>query len=149
MVLQRVNRASVVVGGSSVSEIGRGLCLLVGIEDGDDEEQIDAAVTKIIGLRVFPDTSGKMNLSVTEVGGEILLVSQFTLLGDTRRGRRPSFTLAASPETAKPLIERMAAGFRAAGVPTGEGVFGAKMEVELVNDGPVTLLLELGSGTRG
>lgn len=132
-----------------MSEIGQGLCLLVGIEEGDDEETVDSAVPKITGLRVFSDTSGKMNLSVTEVSGEILVVSQFTLLGDTRRGRRPSFTLAASPETAKPLVERMAAGFRAAGVTTGEGVFGAKMELELVNDGPVTLLLEFGSGTRG
>lgn len=149
VVLQRVSRASVAVDGLPVSQIGRGLCLLVGIEEGDDEETVDAAVPKITGLRVFPDASAKMNLSVSEVGGGILVVSQFTLLGDTRRGRRPSFTLAASPETAKPLIERMAAGFRSEGISTAEGVFGAKMEVELVNDGPVTLLLEFGSGTRG
>lgn len=137
------------VDGSVVSAIGGGLCLLVGVEEGDDDRAADAAVAKISGLRVFSDTAGKMNLSVAEVGGEVLVVSQFTLLGDTRRGRRPSFTAAASPETAQPLIHRMAVAFRSEGIPTSEGVFGARMEVELVNDGPVTLLLEFGGDGRG
>jgi D-tyrosyl-tRNA(Tyr) deacylase len=148
IVLQRVSRASVSVDGSNVSEIGRGLCLLVGIEDGDDARAVDSAVAKISGLRVFSDDAGKMNLSVADVGGEVLVVSQFTLLGDTRRGRRPSFTAAASPKTAQPLLDRMATTFRSAGIPTSEGVFGARMDVELVNDGPVTLLLEFGSDRR-
>lgn len=137
------------VDGASVSEIGQGLCLLVGVEEGDDSATVDSAVSKISGLRVFSDAAGKMNLSVKDVGGELLVVSQFTLLGDTRRGRRPSFTAAASPELASPLIDRMASGFQSEGIPTSQGVFGAKMEVELVNDGPVTLLLEFGSGTPG
>jgi D-tyrosyl-tRNA(Tyr) deacylase len=137
------------VDGSVVSEIDGGLCLLVGIEDGDDADVVDAAVAKISGLRVFSDEIGKMNLSVTDVGGEVLVISQFTLLGDTRRGRRPSFTAAASPETARPLIERMASAFRIGGIPTSEGVFGAGMKVDLVNDGPVTLVLEFRSDTRG
>jgi D-tyrosyl-tRNA(Tyr) deacylase len=132
-----------------VAEIGPGLCLLVGIGEDDDAATVDAAVAKISGLRVFSDAAGKMNLSVVDVEGELLVVSQFTLLGDTNRGRRPSFTTAASPETARPLIDRMAAGFRSAGITTSEGVFGAKMDVELVNDGPVTLLLELGTDSRG
>lgn len=137
------------VDGSLVSEIGRGLCLLVGVGESDDVPVADAAVSKIVGLRVFPDDAGKMNLSVADVEGEVLVVSQFTLLGDTRRGRRPSFTAAASPERAKPLIDSMTAGFRSAGIATSEGVFGARMELKLVNDGPVTLLLEFASDTPG
>lgn len=137
------------VGGDVVARIGPGLCLLVGIGEDDDDTAIDAAVAKITGLRVFSDHEGKMNLSVADVEGEVLVVSQFTLLGDTRRGRRPSFTAAASPETARPLIERMVTLLRSAGIPTSEGVFGARMEVELVNDGPVTLLLDFGSDGRG
>jgi D-tyrosyl-tRNA(Tyr) deacylase len=142
VVLQRVGSASVSVDGERVSGIGRGLCLLVGIRSGDNHHQVDAAVTKISGLRVFGDDAGKMNLSVMDVDGEILVVSQFTLLGDTRRGRRPSFTMAAPPEEAQPLLDHMVEGFRAEGIPTSVGVFGAHMTVELANDGPVTLILE-------
>lgn len=149
VVLQRVSRASVSVDGTVVAEIGRGLCLLVGIEDGDDAAVVDSSVSKISGLRVFSDAAGKMNLSLVDVEGEALVVSQFTLLGDTRRGRRPSFTTAAPPEVAGPLIDQMVAAFRLAGVPTSPGVFGAKMEVELVNDGPVTLVLEFGAESPG
>lgn len=140
--LQRVTRASVSVDGETVSGIGRGLCLLVGIRRGDDPDQVDAAVAKISGLRVFGDDAGRMNLSVADVGGEILVVSQFTLLGDTRKGRRPSFTMAAPPEEAEPLLDQMVESFRSAGIPTSVGVFGAHMTVELANDGPVTLILE-------
>lgn len=129
-----------------MASIGRGLCLLVGIEPGDGEEEIRAAVSKISGLRVFPDEAGKMNLGIGEVDGAILLVSQFTLLGDVQRGRRPSFTGAAPPETAEPLIEAMAQAFTDAGIETRTGVFGAMMAVELVNEGPVTLVLEVSDG---
>lgn len=129
-----------------VASIERGLCLLVGVEPGDGEEELRAAVDKISGLRVFADETGKMNLGIGEVGGEILVVSQFTLLGDVRRGRRPSFTGAASPEVAEPLIESMAGAFQEMGIETRTGVFGARMVVDLVNDGPVTLILEVSDG---
>lgn len=146
VVLQRVSSASVIVDGSSVAAIGPGLCLLVGIETGDDEDDVDAAVDKIAGLRVFADDEGRMNRSVIDVGGQILVVSQFTLLGEIKRGRRPSFTRAASPEVASSLLSRMAGAFRAAGVETAEGMFGARMAVDLVNDGPVTLVLQARDG---
>ena len=146
--LQRVSRASVTVDAAVVAEIGHGLCLLVGIETGDGDEQVEAAVAKLSGLRVFADQDGRMNRSVGDVGGEILVISQFTLLGDATRGRRPSFTAAADPEGAAPLVDRMADGFRAMGIPTSTGVFGAKMTVELVNDGPVTLVLEFAPPIR-
>lgn len=146
--LQRVTSASVSVGDELESRIGRGLCLLVGVEVGDGPDQVDEAMSKIAGLRVFGDESGKMNLSVADVQGEILVVSQFTLLGDVRRGTRPSFTAAARPGDAAPLIDRMAAMFRDAGIPTSTGVFGAHMSVRLVNDGPVTLMLEFLPRTR-
>lgn len=143
VVLQRVSRASVSVDGSLVSAIGNGLLLLVGIENGDTDEDVSVAVDKISGLRVFPDEVGKMNLSIGDVDGEILIVSQFTLLGDIRRGRRPSFTGAAAPDLAAPLIDQMTKDLTNIGIRTSSGVFGAAMEVELVNDGPVTLVFSV------
>lgn len=149
VVLQRVSRAAVSVEGDQVAAIGAGLLLLVGVADGDDAGEVAAAVEKVAGLRVFADAEGKMNRSIVEAGAEILLVSQFTLLADIRRGRRPSFTDAAAPAVAEPLIEQMLAGFRAAGIATQHGVFGASMQVELVNDGPVTLVFDVLDGKPG
>lgn len=134
------------VDGQVVSSIGKGLCLLVGVVPEDGEEEVAAAVDKIAGLRVFSDEEAKMNLGIGDVGGEILVVSQFTLLGDVRKGRRPSFTAAARPEHAEPLVESMAEAFEAAGIVTRTGMFGAMMEVDIVNDGPVTLILEVSDG---
>lgn len=142
IVLQRVSRAEVRVGGEVVGSIGRGYALLVGFRDGDDEAAIDWMVGKIRGLRLFPDAAGKMNLSIEDVGGEFLVVSQFTLYGDVRKGRRPSFVGAAEPETAEKLYDLFVDGLRRGTLPVATGVFGAMMEVDLVNDGPVTLLLE-------
>ncbi len=149
VVLQRVSRAAVSVEGDQVAAIGAGLLLLVGVADGDDAGEVAAAVEKVAGLRVFADAEGKMNRSIVEAGAEILLVSQFTLLADIRRGRRPSFTDAAAPAVAEPLIEQMLAGFRAAGIAAQQGVFGASMQVELVNDGPVTLVFDVLDGKPG
>lgn len=146
VVLQRVSRASVAVDGEVVSAIGGGLCLLVGVSPEDGEPEVKAAVDKIAGLRVFGDEVGKMNLSIGDVGGEIMVVSQFTLLGEVRKGRRPSFIGAAPPAHAEPLIEAMAAAFADLGIETRTGVFGAAMSVELVNDGPVTLVLDVRDG---
>lgn len=134
------------VDGEVVSAIGEGLCLLVGVEPGDGQAEVEAAVDKISSLRVFSDDSGKMNLSIGDVGGEVLVVSQFTLLGDTRKGRRPSFTGAARPEHAEPLVETMAGAFAQRGIQTRTGVFGAAMVVDLANNGPVTLVLEVSDG---
>lgn len=127
------------VDGSVVAAIGRGLVLLVGIEPADTSRDVQTAVDKVANLRVFSDVDGKMNLTLGDIGGKVIVVSQFTLLGDMKRGRRPSFTGAAGPDVAAPLIEEMVEGFRQAGIETGSGVFGAAMEVELVNEGPVTL----------
>lgn len=135
-----------IVGEERVASIGHGLLLLVGVANGDEHRDCMAAVDKVSGLRVFADEEGKMNRSILDIGGEVLVVSQFTLLGDIRKGRRPSFTRAARPESAQPLIAAMVEGFRAAGIPTGEGVFGASMRVELVNDGPVTLVFDVEEG---
>lgn len=146
IVLQRVSSASVRVDGSTVASIGPGFCLLVGIAGDDGDPEVDAAVEKIFGLRVFADTEGKMNLSLREVGGEVLVVSQFTLLAEVGKGRRPSFSAAATPERAEPLVERLAERLRGRGITVAEGVFGARMEVELVNEGPVTLVLEVKDG---
>ena len=146
VVLQRVSAASVRVDSDVVATIGRGLCLLVGIADHDTAEDVEAAVAKIATLRVFSDGDGRMNLSVEDVGGEILLVSQFTLYGDVRRGRRPSFTKAAPSDFAAPLITQMASRFRDRGLEVAEGVFGARMDVELTNEGPVTFTLEINGG---
>ena len=142
IVLQRVSTASVTVGGEVVSSIGPGLCILVGVAHDDTPEDAEAGAVKIAGLRVFSDGEGKMNRSLVETGGEALVVSQFTLLGDAKRGRRPSFTAAAPPDLAAPLIDRMVARLKEMGVPTSQGVFGARMEVAMVNEGPVTLVLE-------
>ncbi len=142
VVLQRVASARVTVEGRVTGEIGRGLLLLAGFTEGDTEETLRWMADKVVGLRVFTDAEDKMNLSVEEVGGALLVVSQFTLYGDARRGRRPSFVEAARPETAVPLYERFVALLRAAGRPVQTGEFGAMMRVELVNDGPVTLVLE-------
>jgi D-tyrosyl-tRNA(Tyr) deacylase len=143
LVLQRVSRASVRIAGEVVGEVGRGFLLLVGFTDGDDDETLAWMAEKVVGLRVFPDDEGRMNRALDEVGGDLLVVSQFTLYGDTRKGRRPSFVHAAHPDQAVPLYERFVELLRErapARVETGE--FGAMMDVELVNDGPVTLILE-------
>lgn len=142
LVVQRVSRASVAVDGEKVSEIGAGYLALVGAEEGDSEDDARYLADKLRGLRVFEDADGKMNLSIEDVGGEILLVSQFTLLGDARHGRRPSFSRAARPEIAEPLLDRMREMLTAAGVPVSTGRFRAHMEIGLVNDGPVTILLD-------
>ncbi|HJQ75912.1 MAG TPA: D-aminoacyl-tRNA deacylase [Acidimicrobiia bacterium] len=146
VVCQRVSRAGVSVDDEQVAVIGRGLLLLVGVAVGDGGTEVGAAVDKIAGLRVFPDHDGRMNLSVQDVAGEILVVSQFTLLGDARKGRRPSYGAAAAPDVAAPLVASMATGFRDRGIATSEGVFGARMDVDLVNDGPVTLILDFTGG---
>ena len=142
IVVQRVKNASVSVAGETVSRIGRGLLVLIGVQAGDGEQDARLAAEKIAGLRVFEDEAGKMNLSVRDVGGEVLAVSQFTLLGDVRRGKRPSFTVAARPEDADPLYEAVVRLLRESGVPCLTGVFRAHMAVELVNDGPVTILYD-------
>jgi D-aminoacyl-tRNA deacylase len=142
IVLQRVARAKVTVDGRVTGEIGRGLLLLTGFTDGDTEDALAWMADKVVGLRIFPDDEGKMNRSVDDVGGGLLVVSQFTLYGDTRKGRRPSFVEAARPEVAIPLYERFLQMLRATGRPVQTGEFGAMMDVELVNDGPVTLILE-------
>jgi D-aminoacyl-tRNA deacylase len=143
IVLQRVKSASVTVGGERISEIGAGLLLLVGVAQGDGEAEADWLAEKVAGLRIFNDESGKMNLSLEDVGGEVLAVSQFTLLADTRKGRRPSFVGAAPPEEAERLFDYFCERLREAGVGSVmTGSFGAMMDVALVNDGPVTIVLE-------
>jgi D-aminoacyl-tRNA deacylase len=135
--VQRVSRAAVSVEGEEVARIGRGLLVLLGVRRGDGPEQADRIAGKLERLRVFEDADGKMNLSVRDVGGELLCISQFTLYGDARKGNRPSFVEAAGPESAEALYERVRTALGAEG-----GVFGARMAVALVNDGPVTLLVE-------
>jgi D-aminoacyl-tRNA deacylase len=142
VVLQRVSRAAVTVGGDRVSEIGRGYLLLVAAGADDGEGEVERLAEKIVNLRVFPDSEGRMNLPLADVGGEVLVVSQFTLYGDVRRGRRPSWTGAAPPEVAEERIEAFARALEARGVRVARGVFRADMQVELVNDGPVTLVLD-------
>jgi D-tyrosyl-tRNA(Tyr) deacylase len=141
-VLQRVSEASVEVDGRVLGAIGRGLLVLLGIETGDDAAAADRLVRKIAALRIFEDGAGKMNRSVRDVGGSLLVVSQFTLLADLRKGNRPSFIAAAPPEMAEPLYEDFCAGLRAQGLPVATGRFGARMAVRLVNDGPVTIWLD-------
>jgi D-tyrosyl-tRNA(Tyr) deacylase len=141
-VVQRVRYGRVSVGGTVIAEIGRGLVILVGVGPGDGDEQARYLAEKIANLRIFDDEGGKINRSVLEVGGEALVVSQFTLYADTRKGRRPSFTEAALPEFASPLVERFAKLLSEQGVPTLTGQFGAHMLVEIANDGPVTIWLE-------
>lgn len=140
-VVQRTTRAGVSIDGETVGRIDRGLLVLLGIEPDDGEADIEYMVKKCSGLRIFEDENGKMNLSVQDVGGSILLVSQFTLLGDARKGNRPSFTGAAVPEKAIPIYEKVISEL-AKRLPVQTGVFGADMQVELVNDGPVTILLD-------
>jgi D-tyrosyl-tRNA(Tyr) deacylase len=142
VVLQRVSRASVTVAGEVTGSIGRGYLLLVGFTPGDTPDAVTWMADKVVGLRLFADADGKMNLPLQDVGGALLVVSQFTLYGDARKGRRPSFVDAAPPEQAVPLYEAFLAALRAAGLRVEAGVFGAKMDVDLVNEGPVTLLLE-------
>ena len=141
-VVQRVKRASVRVGPQVVGEIGSGLLVLVGVAQGDGEAAADYLAGKVAGLRIFEDGEGKMNRSVSEAGGAVLAVSQFTLYGDVRRGKRPSFDAAARPEEARRLYERFVARLRAAGLRCETGRFQEMMDVELVNDGPVTILLD-------
>ena len=142
VVLQRVSEASVTIGGRVSGAIGRGYCLLVGFAHGDTAAQVDWMAEKVAGLRLFADAEGKMNLGLAEVGGGVLVISQFTLYGDASKGRRPSFIDAARPETAIPLYQRFVAALREAGVETATGEFGADMQVEIHNDGPVTLILD-------
>lgn len=143
LVLQRVASARVEVDGERLGAIGHGLLVLAGVEAGDGEAQVAAAADKLLGLRVFEDDRGRMNLDLVQAGGAVLLVSQFTLAASTDRGRRPSFDRAAPPERARPLLESLAARLAAAGVGVETGRFGAHMSVELVNDGPVTFVLDL------
>lgn len=141
-VIQRVERASVSVEGEIRGQIGAGFLVLIGVEEGDGDADFRYIAEKVPNLRVFEDEQGKMNRSLLDVGGELLAVSQFTLLGDARGGRRPSFITAARPETADPMYERLVADWRARGIQVETGVFGAHMKVSLVNDGPVTILLD-------
>ncbi len=142
VVLQRVNHGRVTVAGRTLAEIGPGVVLLVGVGPEDGDEQIRYLVEKIANLRIFEDEDGKMNRSLLDIGGAALVVSQFTLYADTRKGRRPSFTDAALPEFASPLVDRFVELLSAQGVPTQSGEFGAHMLVEIANDGPVTIWLE-------
>lgn len=142
VVLQRVREAAVAIGGVERGRIGVGFVLLVGFTHGDTGTEADWMADKVVGLRLFADADGKMNRDLAEVDGALLVISQFTLLGDASRGRRPSFIDAARPEVAIPLYERFIAALRARGVTVATGEFGAEMQVALVNDGPVTLILE-------
>lgn len=141
-VVQKVSRASVRVDSKTVGRIETGLVALVGIAAGDTPEEADYIVEKITSLRIFPDAEGKMNRSVQDIQGGVLAISQFTLFGDVRRGRRPSFTAAARPEEAEPLYQYLLKALRGRGLQVESGIFGAMMEVELVNQGPVTILLD-------
>lgn len=142
VVLQRVTEASVTIGGKVVGEIGRGFCLLVGFTHSDTPAEVDWMAEKVTGLRLFTDAEGKMNLGLGEVGGGLLVISQFTLYGDAAKGRRPSFITAARPEVAIPLYERFLDRLRAQGISVAAGEFGADMLVKIHNDGPVTLILD-------
>ena len=141
-VVQRVSRAKVTVDGAVTGEIGIGLLVLLGVAEGDTQDDAIFLAEKLVGLRIFPDDEGKMNRDIHDVKGGMLIVSQFTLYGDCQKGRRPSFIDAARPEQAIPLYEDFINQVKAQGVPVATGVFGAMMEVELVNDGPVTLILQ-------
>lgn len=140
--VQRVSRAAVTVDGRVVGRIGRGFVVLLGITHSDGRVEADWVAARIAGLRVFDDDAGKMNLGLADVDGELLVISQFTLYGDTRKGRRPSFTEAAAPEQAEPLVDYFVNVLRQAGFTVATGVFGAHMAVEIHNDGPVTLMIE-------
>jgi D-tyrosyl-tRNA(Tyr) deacylase len=140
--IQRVSRASVTVDERVVGQIGQGLLVLLGVGKDDSEVQVKTLADKIVYLRIFGDDEGKMNRSLLDIGGEVLVVSQFTLYADMRRGRRPSFTNAASPSLAEPLVERFKAAIAGYGLTVADGIFGAMMQVELCNDGPVTIWLD-------
>lgn len=141
-IVQRVSSASVDVAGETIADIGQGLLILVGVTHGDAESEAQFLAGKAANLRIFSDEAGKMNLSALEVGAEVIVVSQFTLYGDIRKGRRPSFISAAAPDSAAPLVDRFAADLRALGLRVGTGRFGADMAVSLVNDGPVTIWMD-------
>ncbi|MBM4068012.1 MAG: D-tyrosyl-tRNA(Tyr) deacylase [Planctomycetes bacterium] len=145
-VVQRVSEASVEIGGEVVGRVGCGLLILLGIKIGDRVADARWLAEKVVGLRIFADEHGKMNRDVTEAKGDVLVVSQFTLYGDCRKGRRPSFIDSAPPETAIPLYEAFIDAIRALGIPTATGKFGADMQVNLVNDGPVTLIVDSKNG---
>ena len=145
-VLQRVTRASVEVDGQVMGQIGAGLLVLLGVAKGDGEADVRYMLEKIAGLRIFSDEQGKMNRSITELGGGVLLVSQFTLLGDTEKGRRPGFDQAAPPDVARTLYEQVIAGLKQRGLAVATGLFGAYMTVSLENDGPVTFILDSRGG---
>ena len=147
VLVQRVTSASVAIGGAEAGSIGPGLVVLLGVADGDDEADARYLVDKVANLRIFADEQGRFNYSVLDVGGGLLVVSQFTLYADTRRGRRPDFTRAADPVTANALYQQAVAMFRATGLPVATGEFQAYMQVKLENDGPVTILLD--SADRG
>ncbi len=141
-VIQRVSQASVQVGEERVGQIGPGLLILLGVEEGDSEEDLSYIVQKTMHLRIFPDENEKMNLSLQDTGGAVLVVSQFTLLGDARKGRRPGFTRAAAPEIANAYFEKAIQAFKEAGIPTQQGRFMTDMQVSLCNQGPTTILLD-------
>ncbi|MDP7550346.1 MAG: D-aminoacyl-tRNA deacylase [Acidimicrobiales bacterium] len=141
--VQRVERAAVNVDDEVVGAIGVGLCVFVGVTHDDDEAEADRLVDRLAGIRLMDDDDGVMNRSVTDVGGEVLVVSQFTLYGDASRGRRPTWSAAARPEQAEPLVERVVSGLRDRGIVVATGRFRALMSVELVNDGPATIMLEV------
>jgi D-tyrosyl-tRNA(Tyr) deacylase len=141
-VIQRVLRARVDVGGDAVAEVGRGLCVLLGVAADDGEEEALRLADRVARLRIFENEGGRFDLSVHDVEGEVLVVSQFTLVADTTKGNRPSFSDAARPDVAEPLYERFCESLAAEGVPVARGVFGARMAVDLVNDGPVTIVLD-------
>lgn len=142
LLIQRVSKASVTAEGQAISAIGKGLLILLGVGHGDTEEQVRFLAEKVANLRIFEDEQGKTNLSILDVKGAAIVVSQFTLYADTRKGRRPSFIDAALPDVAEPLVNRFVELLRGHGVPTQTGKFGAHMEVEIHNDGPVTIWLE-------
>jgi D-tyrosyl-tRNA(Tyr) deacylase len=145
IVLQRVSRASVTIGGRVTGAIDQGFCLLVGFTHGDTDAQVDWMADKVVGLRLFSDPEGKMNLGLSDVAGGVLVISQFTLYGDATKGRRPSFIDAAGPDLAEPLYQRFVAALRSRGLEVATGEFGAAMQVEIHNDGPVTLILDRNS----
>ena len=141
-VIQRVTEAAVRIDGEVVGQIGQGFMILIGVEVGDEEKDFQYIAAKVPNMRIFEDENGKMNLSLLDVGGQILAVSQFTLLGDARSSRRPGFTQAARPDMANPMYERLVAHWREMGIVVETGRFGADMKVSLINDGPVTMLLD-------
>jgi len=141
-VVQRVSRASVTVDGAITGAIDHGLLVLLGVAPDDGDQELDWLAKKLVGLRIFPDADGKMNLGLSDIGGGMLVVSQFTLYGDCRKGRRPSFVKAAHPSHAEPTYEAFCERVATLGVPVERGIFGADMKVELLNDGPVTLIID-------